>query len=294
LQERLEKIREFINRIPNCYDKTEDCAFLIRSALALSVHAFYYEKFGLSVNIPSSLNDAIRDVRFKSAFFDRMMALADMQSVRITCNNIIHPTSVIAKYSADEMAELYSRLIKCINAIEEKANVEIIKSVSKQVFTKSVSTQTFIACSDKDDQKAKKIFDDAGLEENMFLYDCKGIREVVANRFNQPAQTTNAIMSARWIIPWFEKEIVWVVEMVKTMPDKQSNKWINVYLGNEIVEIPPKGKNTFGKDRIRHYAKKHPYRIAIEKSNGRLIVHGVYKFDDKKSVNDLAHYYIKI
>ena len=101
-------------------------------------------------------------------------------------------------------------------------------------------------------------------------------------------------MSARWIIPWFEKEIVWVVEMVKTMPDKQSNKWINVYLGNEIVEIPPKGKNTFGKDCIRHYAKKHPYRIAIEKSNGQLIVHGIYKFDDKKSVNDLAHYYIKI
>lgn len=283
MQEQLDKIKEHISRIPNSYKQPEECAFLIRSALALSIHVFYYKKYGMIVDIPSSLNDAIKDTRFKNAFYDRMVTLSDIQSIRISCNGIIHPTNFVVKYSEQDMVELYNRLLKCISVIEEKAGIKILNNICVNNQPKNTN----------DDKKAKIIFENTGLKENQILH-ISGIREFVQKYFKQSTNATNSIMSARWIIPWFNKEIVWVVSMVKNKPLSQTNNWVNVDNGDEIIEIPPKGKNTFDKKPIREYATEHPYRIVVEKIMNGLIVKGVYKFNETKSINDLEHYYTKI
>jgi len=291
LQEQLDKINEYVDSIPNNYKKTEECAFLIRSALALSIHVFYYKKYGMSVDIPSSLNDAIKDARFKNSFFDKMMIISDIQSIRIFCNGIIHPTTTFnAKYNEQNMAELYERLIKCIKVIEDKANIKIINN-NCTIFTPKIIPKGSISIDD--DKKAKEVFNKTGLVENKVL-SIKGIRKFVEKYFNQSAGVTQSIMASRWIIPWFDKEIVWVVEMVKTKPLSQRNDWVNVYNGDEIIEIMPKGKNTFGITPVKQYAQEHPYRIAVEKITNGMIVHGVYKFDEEKTKNNIEHYYTKI
>ena len=139
------------------------------------------------------------------------------------------------------------------------------------------------------DEKAKEVFDKAGLGEGEVLY-YKGINELVSKHFTD----TSGIMSSRWIITWFTQEIVWVVEMTRRKPSAQTKEWVNVYNGDEIIEIMPLGKTTFMRSHVRTYAKAHPYRIVVEKINGYMIVHGVYKFDERKSVNDKEHYYTKI
>ena len=282
MQKHLDKIREYLEKIPSSYEKTEECAFLIRSVLALSVHIFYYEKYGLTVDIPSSLNDAIKDSRFKSAFIKNMIILSDIQSIRIACNTIIHPTvNTIANFSVHDMKELHERLLKCISVIEEKIKLNIIPVVG--TFNKN----------NNDDNKAKEVFEKAGLAEGAFLH-VNGIREFVEKHFNQSKNFTKGIMTTRWVVPWFDKEIVWVVEMVNSEPATQGVDWINVYKNDEIIEIMPKGKTTWNKIPVRQYAKDHPYRIVAEKISNGLIVRGVYKFNENKSINDLKHYYTKI
>ena len=290
MQKHLDKIKEHLENIPSSYEKTEECAFLIRSALALSVHVFYYKNYGLTVNIPSSLNEDIKDSRFKGAFYKNMMILSDIQSIRIACNTIIHPTvNSIANFSAQDMKELHERLLKCIRAIEEKIKLNIIPVVS--TFNKNNLAQ--IMTTDNDDNKAKEVFAKAGLDDGAFLH-VSGIREFVERYFNQSKDSTKGIMTTRWGVPWYDKEIVWVVEMVNSEPATQGVDWINVYKNDEIIEIMPKGKTTWNKIPVRQYAKEHPYRIAVEKISNGLIVRGVYKFDENKSINDLKHYYTKI
>ena len=237
LQELLNKIRQHLKNIPSNYEKTEECAFLIRSALALSIHVFYYKKYGTEVYISSSLNDSIKDSRFKSAFWNKMMILSDIQSIRITCNNIIHSTNTKEEYSKEEMIELHKRLLNCINAIAEKAEIQIIDNIPTSIVsTKGVSIQTKTTTNTNDDEKAKEVFVKAKLIEGTPLR-ISGIQEFVEHYFNQSKSVVKAIMQTRWIIPYYDKEIVWVVKMVNSEPATQGSDWINVYKNDEIFFV---------------------------------------------------------
>ena len=163
----------------------------------------------------------------------------------------------------------------------------IFQSKQENQFTQKENTCDY-------DIRAREIFYKTGIYEEDVVYS-SGIREFLCDYFEQSIENVKGQMSSRWVVPWYQKVIVWVVEMERIKPNSQTDKWVNVYDGNEIIEIMPKGKTNFGHVHVRDYAKQHPYRIVVEKmKNKTMVVHGIYKFDEGRSVNDIEHYYVKI
>ena len=138
------------------------------------------------------------------------------------------------------------------------------------------------------DERAKYVFEKAGLTENMHLANFTNAKFI--NTFF--GQNLSNFMRSRWVVANAENIIVWLVEINGT----ENDGWINYDYGDTIVEDMSSGKTTYARIPVRQYALTYPYRIVVQKDKRMktLTVRGVYKFDDKQSINDKQHYYVKI
>ncbi len=139
-------IQHLINNINENYRTAESIlaqaphasAGSIRTALESAVKLFWVKRYGEE---PSwwkdgrqvfNLMEALKDEKFESCF--SKIAISDMHLIRKVCNEVLHPPKDGGQspFSYAEAEELFERLTKCIGAIEEALDMQIIQPAPKQ------------------------------------------------------------------------------------------------------------------------------------------------------------------
>lgn len=192
------------------------------------------------------------------------------------------------------------------NLVISVVNTEEQKELNEEVFEETKEREKDIYKDEnmkicENDVMAKKVFELTGLKEKMLFKDytnAKFINEHFNAGYGQWGRSRWELSQDKNKGPQADNMIVWLV----CIDSEEREGWINYDFGEEIIEDMSNGIKMYKIGRkevsVREYAMQYPYRIVVQKiksgNKNDFRVRGLYKFDEKRSVDDNQHYYVKI